>query len=149
MIPFELKIFNYLYEYGRWLTVILVFAWLFYALLLMIRLNKWFWLWVLLLPCVILPLDVGRTWCGWHYRMELRDRYAVDEHGWLYIDRMPPEIRAEYAKHDYHPRFRDIKAQICGCIVMFPVVYFFGGLVWGMTCIIWMSCCERKGTKRE
>ncbi len=144
MIPFELKIFNIVYEYGRCLTLILSIAWFVYALLLMIRQNKWFWLWLLLLPCVILPLDIGSTWCGWHYRMELRDRYAVDEHGWINIDRMPPEIRAEYAKHDYQPRFRDIKAQICGCIVMFPVVYFFGGIGWIFSSFVHYLIRKRK-----
>ena len=136
MIPFELKIFSYIYECGRILTPILALAWLVYALWLLIRSNRWFRLWLLLLPCVILPLNVGFTWCGFHYRMELRDRYAADEHGWTDIDRMPPEPRAEYAKHDYHPRARDIKAKIAGCIVMLPVVYFFGLPGWCVSCLI-------------
>ena len=137
MIPFELKIFSIIFEVGRWLTLAFTLAWFVYALLLMIRRNRRFWLWLLVFPCVILPLNIGSTWCGWHYRMELRDRYATDEHGWTDIDRMPPAIRAEYAKHDYHPRFRDIKAQIIGCIVMLPAVYFFGLIGWCVTCLIW------------
>ncbi|MBO4290296.1 MAG: hypothetical protein J5898_00150 [Lachnospiraceae bacterium] len=144
MIPFELKIFSYIYECGRILTPILALAWFVYALWLMIRLNRRFFLWLLVFPCVILPLQIGFTWCGWHYRMELRDRYARDKTGWtdsfteypVNVRKMPPAILAEYAKHDYHPRFRDIKAQIVGCIVMLPVVYFFGLPGWCVSCLI-------------
>ena len=144
MIPFELQIFSIIYECGCRLTPILAFAWFFYALLLMIRLDRRFWRWLAVLSLVILPLNVGFTWCGWHYRMELRDRYARDKNGWtdpytkypVNIRKMPPEILAEYAKHDCHPRFRDIKAQIVGCIVMFPAVYFFGLPGWGCTLLV-------------
>ena len=144
MIPFELKIFNIICESGPWIISILEFAWFFYALLLMIRLNRRFWLWLLIFPCVILPLGIGFTWCGFHYRMELRDRYARDSRGWkdhwgkypVNINKMPPDIRAEYAKHDYHPRARDMKAQTVACIVFLPLVYFFGGLGWGLTVLV-------------
>ena len=145
VIPFELKIFSFICEVGQWVTPVLGLAWFGYALWLMIRRNRRFWLWLLVFPCVILPLNIGSTWCGWHYRMELRDRYARDKTGWtdsfakypVNIRKMPPAILAEYAKHDYHPRFRDIKAQIVGCIVMLPAVYFFGLLGWCVTCLIW------------
>ena len=129
MIPFELKIYSIVYECGSRLTLILAFAWLVYALLLMIRLNRRFWWWLAVLSLAILPLNVGFTWCGWHYRMELRDRYAVDEHGWMNIYRMPPEVHAEYAKHDYRPRYRDVR----GLRFLLPVVYGFGGLGWVCT----------------
>ena len=85
MIPFELKFFSYIYECGRLLTLILALAWLVYALWLLIRSNRWFRLWLLVFPCVILPLNVGFTWCGFHYRMELRDRYARTGSGWCRI----------------------------------------------------------------
>ena len=155
MIPFELKIFSYIYECGRILTPILALAWLVYALWLLIRSNRWFRLWLLLLPCVILPLDVGFTWCGFHYRMELRDRYARTRLGWtddfsrgpVDINKMPPELRAEYAKHDYHPRFRDIKAQIAGCIVMLPLVYFFGFLCLGIRGLVRQLLKKKDGGK--
>ena len=133
MIPFELKIYSIVYEYGSWLTLILAFAWLVYALLLMIRLNRRFWWWLAVLSVVILPLNVGFTWCGWHYRMELRDRYAVDEHGWMNIYRMPPEVHAEYAKHDYRPRCRDVMGAAVWCVLLLPVVYGFGVLGWVCT----------------
>ena len=141
MIPFELKIFSYIYECGRWLTLILAFAWLVYALLLMIRLDRRFWWWLAVLSVVILPLNVGFTWCGWHYRMELRDRYARDKTGYwdsftkypIDIRKMPPEVHAEYAKHNYRPRFRSIKAHAIWCVLLLPVVYGFGVLGWVCT----------------
>ena len=144
MIPFELKIFSIIYECGRWLTPVLAFAWFFYALLMMIRLNRRFWWWLAVLSLVILPLGIGFTLCGWHYRMELRDRYARDKNGWtdpftkypVNIRKMPPEILAEYAKHDYHPRARDMKAQTALGIVLLPVVYFFGMIGWFLTCAV-------------
>ena len=137
MIPFELKIYSIVYEYGSWMTLILAFAWLVYALLLMIRLDRRFWWWLAVLSVVILPLNVGFTWCGWHYRMELRDRYAVNEHGVAVdIDRMPPEVHAEYAKHDYRPRLRDVLAGQVWCVLLLPVVYGFGGLGWVCTVLV-------------
>ena len=136
MIPLELKIFSCIYECGRWLVLILSAAWFFYALLLMIRLNRRFWLWLLIWPCIIGPMQIGITWCGFHYRMELYDRFAKTPQGWHNINVMPPEARAEYAKHDYHPRARDLKAQTAGCIVMLPFLYFCGGIGWGITLLI-------------
>ena len=138
MIPFDLKIYSLIYECGRWLTLLLSVAWFVCAFRLMLRRNRWFWLWLAVWPCAVLPLGVGITWCGFHYRMELRDRFARTDHGWtdpysrgpVDIDKMPPEIRAEYAKHNCHPRQRDLKAQTAGCIVMLPTVYFFGALGW-------------------
>lgn len=144
MIPFELKIFSIIYECGCWLTAVLAFAWFFYALVMMIRIDRRLWWWLLLLSFVILPLRIGFTWCGFHYRMKLRDRYAANKYGWtdtftkypVDIRKMPPAVRAEYARHNYHPRFRDIKAQIVGCIVMLPAVYFFWLLGWYVTCLV-------------
>jgi hypothetical protein len=42
---------------------------------------------------------------------------------------MPPTIRAEYAKHNYHPRFRDMKALGVGTVVLTPLLYILGGLI--------------------
>ena len=136
MIPFELKIFNIIYECGRWVTPVLAFVWFFYALLLMIRLDRRFWWWLAVLSLVVLPLGIGFTWCGFHYRMELYDRFARTPQGWHDIRVMPPEVRAEYAKHDYHPRARNLKAQPITCIVLLPVAYFFGMIGWFLTCAV-------------
>ena len=46
------------------------------------------------------------------------------------INLMPPEIGAEYAEHDYHPRFRDVKAGIVGMVFMTVLVYPLGGIVY-------------------
>ena len=133
MISIGLKIFSIIYECGRWLTLILTAAWFFYALLMMIRLNRRFWVGLLIWPCIIGPMQIGFTWCGFHYRMELYDQFARTPQGWHDIDVMPPEIHAEYAKHNYHPRARDLKAQMFGCIAMIPAVYFFGVIGWLLT----------------
>ena len=144
MIPFELKIFSCIYECGRILTLLLSAAWFFYALLMMIRLNRWFWLWLLIWPCIIGPMQIGFTWCGFHYRMELYERYARTPEGWHNINVMPPEPRAEYAKHNYHPRARDLKAQTAGCIVMLPLLYLCGGIGWGMTILVRETSTPRR-----
>ena len=34
------------------------------------------------------------------------------------------------AKHNYHPRFRDLKALAAGTIVFTPLLYLFGGVGW-------------------
>ena len=143
MIPIELKIFSHIYEFGRILTLILSAAWFFYALLLMIRLNRRFWLWLLIWPCIIGPMQIGFTWCGFHYRMELYDRYARTPQGWHNINVMPPEPRAEYAKHDYHPRARDVYGGIAGCIVMLPFLYLCGGIGWFLTCAVRENLIKR------
>ena len=146
MIPFELKIFSHIYEYGRWLTLILTAAWLFYAILLMIRLNRQFWLGLLIWPCIIGPMQIGFTWCGFHYRMELYDRFARTPQGWHNINVMPPEPRAEYAKHDYHPRARDVYGGFAGCILILPFLYLCGWIGWVITAAIrnLIENCRRK-----
>jgi hypothetical protein len=39
---------------------------------------------------------------------------------------MPDEISTEYAKHNYHPRYRDLKAMVLGTIVITPSLYALG-----------------------
>ena len=68
--------------------------------------------------------------------MGLYDRFAKTSQGWHNINVMPPEVRAEYEKHDSHPRARDLTAQTAACIVLLPVVYFFGAIGWFLTCAI-------------
>ncbi len=149
MIPFELTIFGIIYECGRWLTPVLAFAWFFYALLLLIRLNRRFWWWLAVLSLVILPPGIGFTWCGFHYRMELYDRFAKTPQGWHDIRVMPPEVRAEYEKHDSHPRARDLTAQTAACIVLLPAVYFFGMIGWFLTCAVRENLIKRDDDEPE
>ena len=73
--------------------------------------------------------------------MELRERFVRDKTGWtdsftkyrVNIRKMPPEVHAEYAKHDYRPRCRDVMGGAVWCVLLLPVVYGFGGLGWVCT----------------
>ena len=131
-IPFELSIFSWIYETGRWIVLALLLAGLLCSFILPLWRKP-----VLLLFCVIFPLvfgalNFGVTWCGFHYRMELRDRWGKYR-GNVNIDRMPPEIRREYAKHDYHPRERNLKGAIIQIPVLAVLMLLFSGVTW---CVI-------------
>ena len=127
-IPDDLKIFSYIYEYRFFALVPLYALWIAGGFYFLFRLKKVFFLWLLIFPLVLSPLHIAFVYSGWHYRMELYDRFAKTPHGWHDIDCMPPAIRAEYAKHNYHPRFRDIKALAAGTIVLTPLLYALGGV---------------------
>ena len=108
-IPASLKIFSIIYECRLWLIIPLAVVWsVFLSMQLYHRKRKAFFITLAALPLVILPIAVATTWSGWHYRMELRDRFAPNTN----INQMPPAVHAEYARHDFHPRFRDVKAMI-------------------------------------
>ena len=127
-IPDDLKIYSFIYEYFNWVFLPLTAIWIAGGIYLMIRVKKVFFLWLLIFPLVLSPLQIACVYSGWHYRMDLYDRFAKTPHGWHDIDYMPPAIRAEYAKHDYRPRFRDIKALAVGTVVLTPILYALGGL---------------------
>ena len=127
MIPGDLRIFSWIYECRGWVLIPLFALWAVGGVYFLFRLRKVFFLWLLIWPLFLQPLSIAATYSGWHYRMELYRRFAVTPQGWTNIDVMPPEIRAEYAKHDYHPRFRDIKAKMLGTIVFTPLLFAFGG----------------------
>ena len=122
-IPLQLRIFNIIYECRMWVLIPLAIAWFTYAVLLLRQRKKIFFLWLLALPLLIMPATIATTWCGWHYRMELRDRFAPDGT----INRMPPAIHAEYARHDYHPRLRDVKAMALWNLLSLPLIFLAGG----------------------
>ena len=140
MIPDDLKIFNFIYEYRLYVLIPLYTAWILGGFYFLFKLKKIFFLWLLIFPLLLSPLNIAFVYSGWHYRMVLRDRFAKADSGWtdshsshsIDIDLMPPEIRAEYAKHDYHPRFRDMKAMCVGVVVFTPILYILGGLAYGM-----------------
>ena len=135
-VPADLKIFSFIYEYRLWVLLPLVILWAVGGFYLLFRLKKLFFLWLLIFPLMLQPLNIAATWCGWHYRMELRNRFAQSNRGWtdsyttrpININLMPDEIHAEYAKHNYHPRYRDLKAMAVGTIVITPILYALGGL---------------------
>ena len=128
-IPDDLKIFSLIYEYRHFILFPLVALWIAGAFYFLFRLKKVFFLWLLIFPLFLSPLQIAFVYSGWHYRMELYDRFAKTPHGWHDIDCMPPTIRVEYAKHNYHPRFRDMKALGVGTVVLTPLLYILGGLI--------------------
>ena len=126
-IPASLKIFSIIYECRLWLIIPLAVVWsVFLSMQLYHRKRKAFFITLAALPLVILPITVATTWSGWHYRMELRDRFASNTN----INQMPPAIHAEYARHDFQPRFRDVKAMILWNLLLIPLTALGGGAVW-------------------
>ena len=131
-IPFDIKIFNWIYESGKYLLPLLFVLWLTWLICVTILRRKRQFLCTsaaFLLYCI---LGAVFTWCGWHYRMELRDRYAVVSSGtpeWkesrkgkVYnINLMPADIRREYAKDGYRPRLRGVIAQFVWVILLTPL----------------------------
>ena len=148
-IPDDLKIYSFIYEYFNWVFFPLTAIWIVGGLYFVIRVKKVFFLWLLIFPLVLSPLQIACVYSGWHYRMELYDRFAKTPHGWHDIDYMPPVIRAEYAKHNYRPRFRDIKALVVGTIVITPILYLSGGLVFVIITLIknWSSRLKKAKQK--
>lgn len=69
--------------------------------------------------------------------MILRQRYArISPTSDAYsLSRMPPDIYQEYARHNFHPRLRDVKAEIISGILFLPFLFGFGVLMW---------CCPKK-----
>ena len=126
-IPASLKIFNIIYECRLWLIIPLAVVWsVFLSMQLYHRKRKAFFITLAALPLVILPIAVATTWSGWHYRMKLRDRFAPNTN----INQMPPAVHAEYARHDFHPRFRDVKAMILWNLLLIPLTTLGGGAAW-------------------
>ena len=132
-IPFSITIFNWIYESGKYLLPFLFVLWLTWLICTaVLRKRKQFLCTsaVFFLYCI---LSIFFTWSGWHYRMKLRDRYAVvqaGEPGWRDSDngkvyniaRMPDDIRREYAKDGYSPRRRGVVSQIILTIILIPFV---------------------------
>ena len=149
-IPYDLKFLNFIFENRMWILYPLLAVWGVGTVYLLFRLKKLFFLWLLIFPLFIQPLALGATYCGWRYRMELRNRFARVERGpggWqddftdhpVNINRMPQEIYAEYAKNNFSPRYRDLKAQIVGIVVFTPILYACSGLLW-----VIVICMRRK-----
>ncbi len=128
-IPADLKILSLIYEMRSWYLAVLALLWFIIAIRLLLLQKRIFFLWLLLFPFGIHALNIAATYCGWHYRMELRERFGKDRLG-ININVMPPAIRAEYARHNYHPRFRDIKVMAVGGVLLIPVCYILGGGGW-------------------
>ena len=130
-IPRHLICFRRLYDLRLWVLIPLAFVWLIVAIRLLLHSRKVFFVWLFGLPFFIMTLCIVLTWCGWHYRMELRQRYAAypGVPGAYSLARMPAGILAEYARNDYHPRLRDIKAQVLFAIAFMPILLIAGFLL--------------------
>ena len=131
-VPFDIKIFDWIYESGKYLLPLLFVLWLTWLICVTILRKKRQFLCTSAAFLVYCMLGAAFTWCGWHYRMELRDRYAAvkqGEPGWqdgrggkVYnINRMPYHIQREYAKDGFRPRRRGVIAQVIWVILLTPV----------------------------
>lgn len=120
------------YEWRWWYLLPLTIAFVAYAFRLLRKKRKIFFVWLLIFPLFLGPLDIAATYSGWQYRMILRQRYArISPSGNVYsIEQMPSHIKTEYARHDYHPRLRDIKVKIIWNILALPLLYAIGVLLW-------------------
>ena len=135
-IPFDIKIFNWIYESGKYLLPLLFVLWLTWLFgVIILRRRKQFLLTsaAFLIFCT---LSAAFTWSGWHYRMELRERYAVVQPSsangekTYNINRMPADIRREYAKDGYRPRKRGVVAQVVWVILLTPVTLLVQGMLY-------------------
>ena len=124
------RLLNIIYELRLFVVFPLYMIWLALAVYLLARRNKAFFVCLVAFPLVIFSIDIAATYSGWLYRMVLRKIYATAPDHSIDIGRMPPNIRAEYAKHDYHPRLRDIKAKLLGATVLFPIIIVIGSAIW-------------------
>jgi hypothetical protein len=133
-IPTSLKIFSFIYECRLWLLAALAVIWILVAAILLLRRKQSFLIVLAALLFILQLMTIATTWGGWFYRMELRNRYAQVPNmaNAIDIDRMPPAIRAEYAKHDYHPRLSDVKRMILWNILLFPLPCLIAVAAWTM-----------------
>lgn len=131
-IPFDIKIFSWIYESGKYLLPLLLVLWLTWLCCVIILRKKKQFLFTSVMFLLFCVINAFFTWCGWHYRMELRERYALvqaGKSGWLdtqtgkvyNINLMQSDIRWEYEKNSSSPRRRGVIAQIIWGIVLTPV----------------------------
>ena len=131
-IPFDIKIFNWIYESGKYLLPLLLVLWLTWLCCTVILRKKKQFLFTSVMFLLFCITSVFFTWCGWHYRMELRERYALVQNGENnFLDNqtgkvyntnlMPPDIRREYEKDNCRPRRRGVIAQVIWVILLTPI----------------------------
>lgn len=129
-IPADLAWFSAIYEYRVWILLPVLLAGLGFGGYALFKGKRIYFFYAVFFPVLLSAAAIGCVWCGWHYRMELRDRYAVENRDEININRMPPEIYREYAKHDFQPRFRDLKAMAVTMIVGLPLLFGLLALLW-------------------
>ena len=70
-IPFDIKIFNWIYESGKYLLPLLFVLWLTWLICVTILRRRKQFLCTSAAFLLFCMLSAAFTWCGWHYRMEL------------------------------------------------------------------------------
>ena len=131
-IPISLKILSIMGEGGNFL---LPFLFILFGggLFWVIRKKKklLFFLSPYLFLLLIL-LGAGFTFLSWQYRMGLLREFGKVEyrdHTAYNVNRLPPAIYKEYAKNDFRPRFRDVKAKLITFVLLIPLVFFIQWLL--------------------
>ena len=133
-IPLDIKVFNWIYESGKYLLPFLLVLWLTWLIAVLILRKKKQFLCTSAVFIIHCFLNAAFTWSGWHYRMQLRERYALVKpqlvEGQKYstakvynINLMPADISSEYAKDHYSPRRRGVIAQFIWVVLLTPFTF--------------------------
>ena len=133
-IPLNIKVFNWIYESGKYLLPFLLVLWLTWLIAVLILRKKKQFLCTSAVFIIHCLLNAAFTWSGWHYRMQLRERYALvkpqPDAGQKYstakvynINLMPADIRSKYAKDNYSPRRRGVIAQFIWVVLLTPFTF--------------------------
>lgn len=128
-IPFSIRIFNIVYESGKYLLPALLTLWLVWLICVIIQRKRKQFFWTSAVFIGIFIIGGVFTWSGWHYRMKLYERYALvqpnadnsSRQKTYDLDRMPAEVRREYAKNHYRPRQRQVYGQIVWVLLLTPI----------------------------
>ena len=81
---------------------------------------------------LLILLGAGFTFLSWQYRMGLLKEFGKVEykdHTAYNVNKLPPAIYKEYAKNDFRPRFRDVKAKLITFVLLIPLVFFIQWLL--------------------
>ena len=140
VVPFDIRIFSWIYEAGRYLLPILFVLWLIWLICVAILRQRKQFLFTSAVFLLLCLFSTAFTWCGWHYRMKLREEYAVVRQGAqekegaakkVYnINLMPPEIRMEYEKDESRLRFRSVKVQALLTVLLIPLILLGQGILY-------------------
>ena len=68
-IPDDLKIFSLIYECRFWFLIPLYMAWMLGGFYFLFRSKKVFFLWLLIFPLLLSPVQIAFVYSGWHYQI--------------------------------------------------------------------------------
>ena len=125
-----LELLDIIYEARLYVLVPLSLMLLMLSLFLLLRRSKLFFVCILALPLIVFPLEIAATYSGWKYRMLLVEQWGTMPDGSVNINIMPPHIREQYAQHNYRPRFRDVKTEILGALILIPIIIGDSAAAW-------------------